>query len=107
MLLIGRLFGSIKLASDGAILKALVKPGVEKSSISLFQTMPSVGDTRSEPSLQNLHAIVTNIIHLKEYFSVKMLSENNSFYSFRLLLLNEKNSKIQLNKIMQIFGNRQ
>lgn len=47
---IGRLFGWIKLTSDGANPNPFDIPGVEKSSISSFQTMPNSGDCTTAPN---------------------------------------------------------
>lgn len=48
----GRLPGAIKLAGDGRIAKALIVPGVEKSSISLLTMIPVLGDMKPHPKLK-------------------------------------------------------
>ena len=47
----GRLNGRIKLAGEGGYPKALILPGVEKSSISLFMMIPVDSETNNEPKL--------------------------------------------------------
>jgi hypothetical protein len=49
---IGRLFGWMKLTSEGANPNPLFMPGVEKSSISSFQTIPNSGDCTTAPNLE-------------------------------------------------------
>ena len=85
MLLIGRFPGWIKLAGDGAILKAFGTPGVEKSSISLFHTIPSFGETLSAPNLEIiLNQLVTAIIYFFEIYLILFVQDLEEV--FKLLI---------------------